>query len=440
METAVLFTKASALELGFWLFIFVTFSFSIFRTTFRRKYILDFWSYTLVLQIFIPFILQFWFAGSIVNIISVGKAVLLVQESLPKAFLISCTGIASLFLGAAISSHPLVWPIRVPISIATNRIYTIFSDPGKGRIYAALMLGLSALISGYVISKIGFGFKARDSSLQDNGFRPLLNLNLAFLLPVSTLILSARALAFRKPVDVFLGVIALPLIAITGTKSAALSPIMSLVILYTATSRVSIGRASLLAGGFVSFVLLIPLLNALRQGSGTTDPLVEFFYGNAFSDLRDFAWFLAYWKGEYFLGLTYLAGFMSFLPRALSPFREQYAYGVVTATTVGFSPLSHAGLRIGIFGEPFINFGWVGVIIAGLFMGVSIRYLHQWVCRSEDASERIIRFSVAIYVSDQVFKIGNSSAFFALYGFLALLVGNELFCVVTKKLRREGAK
>jgi hypothetical protein len=46
---------------------------------------------------------------------------------------------------------------------------------------------------------------------------------------------------------------------------------------------------------------------------------------------------------------------------------------VATATTVGFDPEVHPGLRPGSFGEGFFNFGVIGVLIVGLAVGVIIR-------------------------------------------------------------------
>lgn len=418
----------------FWALIFFMFVVSVFRTTFQKRYLLDYWSYTLMLVFFVPFIFQYWFAGSILNVMSVGGAIISIQKAIPLAFHISFTGLFSFFVGACLCRNPIANPIRKPVLLCVMKIHSIISSPSKGRIYAALMLTASLLISAYIVSKIGFGFKARDSSLEDNSFRPLLNLNLAFLLPVSTLILTARALAYRRPSDIMLGLCAIPMIMITGTKGAVLSPIMTLIVLYVATSTFSIKKTTLLLSGLIGFVFLIPILNSLRRGSGTAaNPALEFLYGNAFSDLRDFAWFLAYWDGALFQGMTYLAGLISFLPRVISPFREKFAYGVVTATTVGFSPLKHAGIRIGVFGEPYINFGWIGVIAAGVFMGISIRCLYRWIYVAPTASDRIIRMAASMYVGEQVIKIGNSSSFFALHGFFALLIGNEILCRASTK-------
>jgi hypothetical protein len=96
-------------------------------------------------------------------------------------------------------------------------------------------------------------------------------------------------------------------------------------------------------------------------------------YGNSFSDLRDFSLVLSFWNGHFWLGKTYLAAAFSFVPRFMSTYRDTWSIGVVTATMVGFDPKVHPGLRPGIFGESYLNFGYFGVAMMGLLMGVVLR-------------------------------------------------------------------
>jgi hypothetical protein len=102
---------------------------------------------------------------------------------------------------------------------------------------------------------------------------------------------------------------------------------------------------------------------------------LNIFFGNSFSDTRDFAVVLSFWDGHYFLGKTYLAGILAFVPRFLSSFRDVWSLGVVTATMAGLSPTEHAGLRIGLFGESFLNFGLTAVLLLGIFVGACTRLI-----------------------------------------------------------------
>jgi oligosaccharide repeat unit polymerase len=130
------------------------------------------------------------------------------------------------------------------------------------------------------------------------------------------------------------------------------------------------------------FVVLLvsSLLGALRSGTfsllGSIERLgVNMAYGNTFSDLRDFAVILSYWNHKYLYGATYVAGVVAFVPRFLLPFRDKYAIGVVTATMAGFLPTEHPGLRVGTFGEAYLNFGLLGVAALGLLIGCLLRLL-----------------------------------------------------------------
>jgi hypothetical protein len=64
---------------------------------------------------------------------------------------------------------------------------------------------------------------------------------------------------------------------------------------------------------------------------------------------------------------------LSFVPRFASHFRDTWALGAKTAATAGFDPEVHPGLRPGVFGESFFNFGLAGVIVIGLMLGVVLR-------------------------------------------------------------------
>ena len=111
-----------------------------------------------------------------------------------------------------------------------------------------------------------------------------------------------------------------------------------------------------LIGGVAALLSISVLLDGLREPVFSLSQTIGTFglktlYGNSFSDIRDFALILSFWNGEHFLGLTYLAGIFAFIPRFLSPFRDTWALGVVTARMAGFLPTEHPGLRVGMFGR-----------------------------------------------------------------------------------------
>lgn len=99
--------------------------------------------------------------------------------------------------------------------------------------------------------------------------------------------------------------------------------------------------------------------------------------GNNFSDLRDFSWILSKFDGEYYYGSTLITGFLSFVPTAILPLKEEYLFSRVTNKIVGLPTDSHFGIRASTFGEWYVNFGWAGAIFLGLILGIGYALLQQ---------------------------------------------------------------
>ena len=115
-------------------------------------------------------------------------------------------------------------------------------------------------------------------------------------------------------------------------------------------------------------------------------------YGNTFSDVRDGAYVLYGFDQKYdsFLyGKNYLADLMSFIPSSISHFRSTWSYGAFSTNTL-FGWEGHYGLRGGWFLQPYINFGYMGVIIVGILYALIISYLERFffkniICREYDS-------------------------------------------------------
>jgi hypothetical protein len=65
---------------------------------------------------------------------------------------------------------------------------------------------------------------------------------------------------------------------------------------------------------------------------------------------------------------------ISFIPRSLSSFRENWSISMYTNALTGFSSTTMPGLRPGLFGESYLNFGLPGVILFGWIFGFALRY------------------------------------------------------------------
>lgn len=161
--------------------------------------------------------------------------------------------------------------------------------------------------------------------------------------------------------------------------------------------------------------------------------LVKIFYGNNFSDTRDFAWILSYQNGEYFLGKTYIAGLISFIPKFISEFRSQWAISVATNKIVGFSPSEHAGLRPGMFGEVYFNFGILGVIFLGLIASYFLRYVDLQIKKSVVIHGDIIKSYSKTVIYGFISKFFITAGFLVFINFVLFFLNSILLSKRRKK-------
>ena len=107
--------------------------------------------------------------------------------------------------------------------------------------------------------------------------------------------------------------------------------------------------------------------------------IYELFYGNTFSDVRDGAYVLFGWHytfGTYIFGKNYVADLISFLPSSINTYRQVWSWGSFSTDTL-FGMKGHYGLRGGWFLEPYINFGYIGVIISAFIYAKFMAYLEN---------------------------------------------------------------
>jgi hypothetical protein len=148
------------------------------------------------------------------------------------------------------------------------------------------------------------------------------------------------------------------------------------------------------------------------------------FYGNNFSDLRDFAWVYSAWDHVLWGGKTYAAALLAFIPRFASHFRDTWGLGVATASTVGFDPQVHPGIRPGAFGEGFFNFGLFGVIAVGLLLGIVSRRVDIDVkCALASTQPSMMK----AFASTMLLGIAGAFAVSAGFSGIYVLVGVYLF-------------
>jgi hypothetical protein len=189
--------------------------------------------------------------------------------------------------------------------------------------------------------------------------------------------------------------------------------------------------------GLASAALFTSLL---RDGTGGGSALGTFFFGNELSDMRDFAWILTGLDDhQWFGGKTYLAGYLSFVPSFLLPFRETYGIGRVTPFLAGLDPLHHSGLRPPIFGEMYINFGLPGIVIGGMIYGWAVGRIIRWISESlrMPVGDRPVPEAVVWsgFLTLQIIDaLAFTSAFFGVYVILGWLVLGRLMARFARRL------
>jgi oligosaccharide repeat unit polymerase len=345
----------------------------------QKNRIVTFLSYTILFNFFLSIILQYPFAFSNLNIISTGQeGYEAYLNYIDLAFALSFIGMLFFCLGyfiapinkgqskiiGYISSSLRAWTQRINLFISVAFVLIIF--------ILMLKLGL-----------FGIG-GAREQAMEKPYLRPIYNL-VHTILPLLTAIMLLVGIGKKRKGILFLVPIIVLLGLLTGTRSAAFGGIL-IYFLVVLTDKSITGTFNFSI--FIKYFLLISIFLVLGLFLGEVRneeyDLIKtvlnigklIFYGNNFSDLRDFAWLLAYWDKSYLYGKSELAGFLSFFPSFLFDFRTEWGWGVFSTKLLGFDNSSHPGLRPSVFGEAFFNFGITGVIISGFIYGYVTKFLH----------------------------------------------------------------
>jgi hypothetical protein len=350
-------------------------------------------SYAVFFWFVLPILAQYPFTFSPLNVVfSTGPGPYDVYvPHLDRALLASVTGMLAFVAGRVLTSHrprafAPVQLVRYGISGWTSSALVWLSVVAV----AVLLAPFAAMSLG---GQTGGAEGARAVAMELPAVRPIYHV-VATVLPVLLALVIFMALEQRRRLMWVMAALVLALAMLTGSRSAAFTGVLVAVLTVLAhrglrrevSGRMQL-RYALLA---VPTILLILYLGEIRHGRfNPLTTVVNFgaltFYGNNFSDLRDFAWIHGYWNGELFLGRTQLAGLLGFVPSVLSSFRAEWGWGRITTSITGLSygevDTTHAGLRAGMFGESYFNFGFAGVIAAGLALG--------WMCARLDAHAQL---------------------------------------------------
>lgn len=397
----------------------------------RRSRLLTIPAYVVLLWMVVPILLQYPFAFSPLNVVTATgpKAYESYVPVLDRAFVICLVGMASFAAGLAIkprrgSFAPLQ---HVVLGMRAWSSSSLLAITGAGVMVLVVLLLLAGVTSAGGI---------RDAAMMAPAFRPVFNLA-STVLP--TLIGLALLVAVERRRAWLIGLLAclLLLAVVTGSRGVAFGGIaayIATVLTYRSLrGALSTGQVVAMIPVAIVMLFLILFLGDVRAGQYNAALTAArfgrlLFYGNNFSDLRDFAWVLSYWNGKLFWGRTQLAGVLGFIPSVLFPLRRAWAWGPTSLDMTGLVQLGevteHPGLRPGIFGEWYFNFGIPGVIFAGLATGYVVRRLHvatSLAVRDESPFAAKLQIYAAYIVVGLLFNFLITAAFFSVYATLITL-------------------
>lgn len=362
------------------LLAFALFLTSYYRNCYRKGYRVDLWHAQLLLYCVIPYIFMLPFARNRLNALVLENDFSIVVAAVPEVFLISMLGFAALVVGGSF------WALRLGVGarqVATRVLRVVphcslmlMSSRSVLVFQSLLCLFMQSVLLAFYFAHSGFGFDLRAYTFANPVLRPV-----ALIISNYSIVLASHCLARyvdRKERVLLLCVCLLSSgLLFFGARSNILAIFINVMLCYLVKlrDRISLVRITILV---TALVLLGLYLGNVRAGQYS---VTEFFgvlaslllFGDTFSDLRDFAWVYARWDHVLWGGKTYLAALTSFVPRFASEFRDTWGLGVATGTTIGLDPQLHPGVRPGIFGEGYFNFGLLGVVAVGLLVGIIFR-------------------------------------------------------------------
>jgi oligosaccharide repeat unit polymerase len=389
-------------------------------------------TYVIAFWFVLPILLQYPFTFSPANALATGIAAFNAYTGqIDRALLVSVLGIAAFALTFAIFPNE---PRPNAPALFVARALSAWSHPG---LLWSTSLGVVALFLFLSVAGLLGAEGMRNRAMEAPVLRPIFNVAAAILPLLIAIVLLAAAERRRAALWVLACLLLLPAL-LTGSRGVAFGGVMmyGLTVLGYQSVRGELNTRRVLAALPVAAVVLFLALYLADVRQGQYNILVtaarvgiDLFYGNNFSDLRDFAWLLAYWDGEWLGGRTQLAGLMGFIPALLSPFRTNWSWGRVSTDMVGLGTRevasAHPGLRAGMFGELYLNFGLVGVLLGGLLLGYFVARLHA---ATRHAVERYSPFEAklvilaAFTVLNLLANLYITAGFFGVYVVLGVLV------------------
>jgi oligosaccharide repeat unit polymerase len=343
---------------------------------YRRWGALSFADYLFGFHYFLKIVVLFPFAWSDNNIVATSQFFGGILEHLDLALYLTAGGVVAMLCGLGVGAWMLSRP-PVLCSLVYRNVVQGWCGSGAAVVSVGIVLGLTGLLLA-----LGFQpFVARSLVFERTELRPFYNL-WSQIVPHCAAGLVVYGAGWRRPGFVAMGIGVALLGIVGGNRTVAILTLIQVAVILAMPRRFR-NLLAVAAGALAlaSAAILTSLLRA--DGSASGNAVGTFFFGNDLTDVRDFAWILSGMDdGRWLWGKTYIAGYLSFIPSYLMPFRETYSFGRVSPMLAGLDPTHHSGLRPPIFGEMYVNFGLPGLLIGGFVYGVAVGRVIRWISES----------------------------------------------------------
>lgn len=339
-----------------------------------------------------------------------------------EAFKIYFVGISAMLIGYGLSNKPtLRWR---PINLNTKRFDR----------WTLALAFVGSLLIAYVLNGIGFvqmiltGTFTRYFGEEQVGseyslYQSLLRRGLAILVVVVPLLLLRWQQTKSKRL-LFAAIASLFFMMSTVRRGPIFTALVALVLSNAVAGKHRRLVAILLISFVVAFFVVQAFLITMDTNADTALAGTAFVLRSATSEVNDLAWVLSEWNHHWYMGATWLAAIWP-LPATMSSFKNTYVLTLVTKDTVGLSrEFESGGLRISMFGEAFLNFGYAAVVGLGLLFGFFIRKLNGLVDWTKNQGPLILFPVMFLYLAGlyQFYLSGSGTLMDSLLSFLLLAI------------------
>ena len=398
---------------------------------------LNVWHLQLFLGYILPCVIMYPFLSSEMNFFATGSAYIQFAPYVEEAFFISFIGYLSILLGRVvyIRVRHKYGKFRLPGKI----ILTNIEHSTALYLWSIMCILFFAVVFSLSLQE-GLLFNGRAWFLTHPAYRPFGNFFTTIYALCFAYIGMRLLTGIGKTWDKYL-LVGLFFLSLTwGARSITFGPVFLLFCYWCyLTPSVSLKKIFGIGTAILFCVMLLGALRAQTSIEGNFVSVlaisaINIFYGNTFSDGRDFAWMLSGFDGVYQMGRTYIAGLFSFLPSDLFPWRREFALGPYTLELAGIVNESgeHPGLRGGLFFETFFNFSYIGVIVLGGIRGYFLAWADQGMRYHVEYERNVIKGYIAGLPYFYFGSMMLSAAAFGIYVFLtfhliSLFINSVLF-------------